>query len=390
MTEMWVRAVLPEAIKKRALRLAQVRNAASFGEMMPLRNSESDPVIRMEDSPELIELLEKSWKIIFTVDGCWQQIDATYKELNDRFNSLGCECMKFAAASTMVQQPNDVGRMHCNMHAYYKSPKYLTQKTWHVPMVMKPMEDVLRNSGLDNSSFLTYWKALSQLPDCLSKCCSLSTVVDGFKKSGIWPIDHAVIMSGWAGWSNIPEDKAKVVLSKIPALAELAKKGRLFDSEIEAPFEGIFEFQNDSRKLDNCALNHGRCIWTNNKVVMEAYDAKQRENDLEQIKKDNAYMERQYRMENPEAAAQDDAMVAKRNAPLVDDAAVARDNALLGPLVVLAPKETRCSNPTCSSSGTLLARKSWSGCRKKKCRLLFCTEDCCVAMSVSHQSSCTK
>ena len=121
MTEMWVRAVLPEAIKKRALRLAQVRNAASFGEMMPLRNSESDPVIRMEDSPELIELLEKSWKIIFTVDGCWQQIDATYKELNDRFNSLGCECMKFAAASTMVQQPNDVGRMHCNMHAYYNS-----------------------------------------------------------------------------------------------------------------------------------------------------------------------------------------------------------------------------------------------------------------------------
>ena len=96
----------------------------------------------------------------------------------------------------MVQQPNDVGRMHCNIHAIYKSSKNLSGGDFRVPKVMVPMKMVLMDSGLDPASFGTYWKALSTLPDCLARSCVPEVVIDGFKKSGILPVDNNAIMSG--------------------------------------------------------------------------------------------------------------------------------------------------------------------------------------------------
>jgi hypothetical protein len=93
----------------------------------------------------------------------------------------------------MVQQPNDVGRMHCNIHKYYKSVKYLSSEDFFIPKAMAPMQKVLKDSGLDAASLKTYWKALCLLPDCLARSCIPSVVREGFKKSGIWPVDNAVI-----------------------------------------------------------------------------------------------------------------------------------------------------------------------------------------------------
>ena len=95
---------------------------------------------------------------------------------------------------------------------------------------MVPMKEILLRSGLDLATFRTYWKALCLLLDCLVKFCGPDVVIDRYKKSGIRPIDNYAIMSGW---SKLKSTVAVEVLQKIPVLALLAKKGRLFDSEIE-------------------------------------------------------------------------------------------------------------------------------------------------------------
>ena len=92
---------------------------------------------------------------------------------------------------------------------------------------MVPMKEILLRSGLDPASFRTYWKALCLLPDCLVKSCGPDVVIDGYKKSGILPIDNNAIMSGWSRWSKLKSTVAVEVLQKIPVLALLAKKGRL-------------------------------------------------------------------------------------------------------------------------------------------------------------------
>ena len=126
---------------------------------------------------------------------------------------------------------------------------------FRVPKAMVPMKEILLRSGLDPASFRTYWKALCLLPDCLVKSCGPDVVIDGYKKSGIWPIDNNVIMSGW---SKLKSTVAVEDLQKIPELGLLAKKGRLFDSEIERELGHLLEFDDSARKSDDCAdMNSG-------------------------------------------------------------------------------------------------------------------------------------
>ena len=60
------------------------------------------------------------------------------------------------------------------------------------------------------------------------------------------------------------------MLGNIPELTLLAKKGHLFDSEIEREIGHLLEFDDSSRKSDDCAINHGRCSWINNPQFMTA------------------------------------------------------------------------------------------------------------------------
>ena len=186
MTKLWRRVVLPIAVNYREKLLAHVRSSYHFRDTCTPPDEPVEFNIEEEcDDAELTAQLKRKSKIILTVDGCWEQMHAVTTKLNKIFVDSNCEGFKFAAASTMVQQPNDVGRMHCNIHTFYKSNKYLCEDVFRVPKVMAPMKIALQSSGLDPASFRTYWKALCRLPDCLAKSCAPSVVMDGFKSSSL-------------------------------------------------------------------------------------------------------------------------------------------------------------------------------------------------------------
>ena len=61
---------------------------------------------------------------IMTYDGCWQQLNAVFLSLNGKLSEKGFEGFKFVAASTMTQQPNDVGHMQKALKKCFQGKEY--------------------------------------------------------------------------------------------------------------------------------------------------------------------------------------------------------------------------------------------------------------------------
>ena len=117
-----------------------------------------------------------------------------------------------------------------------------------------------------------------------------------------------------------------------------------------------------------------------------AESLKDTEAEMEEIRRDNATMEKEWRENNPVEAAEDDARVARRNSPIDGSSTAA---AVPAPLPAQSTG-IKCSSPLCATRGDKNTRKAWTGCRKKKCRNLFCTLTDCVIMSGHHQTICEK
>lgn len=60
---------------------------------------------------------------IVTFDGCWPQLHTMITRLNAKFMERGYKGFKFAAASTMGEQPNDVGHCHKAIKFCYRGDK---------------------------------------------------------------------------------------------------------------------------------------------------------------------------------------------------------------------------------------------------------------------------
>ena len=112
------------------------------------------------------------------------------------FTKSGYEGFKFAAATTMVEQPNDVGHCHKAIKAFYKGKKYSEIHNWEIPAYLMGFDLKLAAAGMDSSSIKSYSKGLSLLETCLSKTCTIPMIKEGFKISGIYPVDMPAILSG--------------------------------------------------------------------------------------------------------------------------------------------------------------------------------------------------
>ena len=304
------------------------------------------------------------------------------KRLNAEFASRGYEGFKFAAASTMVEQPNDVGHIHKSLKKQFKGKRYSAIKKWEVPPYLVGFDKVLADEGLDRGSLRTYWKALCHLETYLSKVCTIPMVKEGFRVSGIYPIDNSVILSGWSGWSQCGKETADGIIELLPKLTEIVKvNGRVTDGEIEQCMGHLLEFDEDSRKADNCALNHGRCLWTNNDKVVNTYNEKQLLDAQKKIDKDNRAIEKEKRLFSPDRAVPVDNHVRSRSDgdPQVVEA---------GEVVSKKARLYRCSNSSCTTTAYTAGRREWKRCKKKGCGLVFCVS-CEIALA-QHQEICDK
>ena len=260
------------------------------------------------------------------------------KRLNAEFTSRGYEGFK------RIEQPNDVGHIHKALKRLFKGKKYSKIKKWEVPPYLIGFDSTLADAGMDRGSIRTYWKALCHLETYLSKVCTIPMVKEGFRISGIYPIDNDAILSGWSGWSLCNKETADEVIELIPKLTAIVKtNGRVTDNEIEECMGHLLEFDEDSRKADDCALNHGRCLWTNNEKVVETYSEKLQVDAQKKVDKDNMAIDKEKRLFSPDRAASEGNQVRplSNDTPNVGEA---------GEVVTKRARLYRCSNSSCTTT----------------------------------------
>ena len=381
MVKFWVECVLPEA---------EFHYAEAVREMQRDGPQEifDEPTCPAEEPASTLPPAFRP-RSIMTYDGCWQQLNAVFLTLNEKLSEKGFEGFKFAAASTMTQQPNDVGHMHKALKKCFQGKKYRTAKV-RVPAYLVGFDRILAEHGVDPGSLSSYWKALCCFETALSRTCTIPMVSKGFEIAGIYPLDQVRMLSKWSGWRTCTTQTGLDVVGKLPLLTNIAKqRGRILDGEMEACLEGILTFDAATRKSDDCALNHSRCLWTNNSAVVEKFSAKRQSEMVSAVEKDNARMEMEWRRDNVEEAALEDARVRARDHPQPQPVEGDLPVALEAPLLpAVQPKTTKCSNPLCIVTGSKLQRKEWTRCTIKICRLLFCEN--CIDTAASHSSVCNK
>ena len=259
---------------------------------------------------------------------------------------------------------------------HFKGKRYMLIKEWEVPAYLKEFDTIMKNEGMDSGSIQSYWKALCLLETCLSKTCTIPMIKEGYRISGLYPIDNSAILSGWSGWSLMTKEKAEEVISLLPTLSEIVKiNGRLTDGEIEACMSHWIDFDDASRKSDDCAMNHGRCLWTNNGRVIATYKSRQDIEMRKSIDRDNRAIEKEWRLHSPERAASDDKKVRALSSGVIENIATQP---------IKRPRQYRCGNSSCTSLAPAAERSNWIRCRRKGCSLVFCTN--CVDNSIQHIS----
>lgn len=243
MKRMWVDCVLPEGKRCYDAAVKEVQTGG-FQELGVI-----------SESTKLSAMLER-FRSVFTFDGCWQQLNAVMLGINPIFTELGSEGFKFAAASTMAEQPNDVGHVHAFLKNFFNNAAYKGQDLFAVPPYLTQFKSVLQNSGLESASFHTYWKALCMFEDAVSKVCTTRIVKEGFIKSGVYPYNANTILSGWSGYHSLPTNIATKILEIIPDLTEIAKRrGRVTDDEIESAMGHLIDFNKDSHKPQSFTMH---------------------------------------------------------------------------------------------------------------------------------------
>lgn len=128
---------------------------------------------------------EWSARAVVTLDGEQQQLDAILKPaFLDRCASESIVFYKFPSACSLVLQPNDLSKMHANLHSQ------LTQAKNH----QAPAADSVKACFISQAKRM--WPANVQLPS-ISKLTSYANLFGAFKVCSYMALRPDVVQKGW-------------------------------------------------------------------------------------------------------------------------------------------------------------------------------------------------
>lgn len=193
-------------------------------------------------------------------------MNAAMTNLVDRLKPLSVELFKFAAACSLLKQPNDVGHMYAILRWGFKTATYKYDDNSDDMMISQSMMNFKvkqKDSGIDMGSFNIFWKFFKHLDDALLKAYTRSNIAFGWLHSGIVPHDASRIMSGYGFWSETAEGPQILdAIAPGSALVELAQRqGQLYDRLIEDELSQCTDFDSITAKDDDAALLNRQCLW---------------------------------------------------------------------------------------------------------------------------------
>jgi hypothetical protein len=184
-------------------------------------------------------------RAVLTFDGAHEQIEAVLSEdVAEWCIEHNIALFKWAAACSLVQQPNDVSRCHKILHRLFASSKYLYMpvKKESIRTCLYPVIAMLNSlPKLAKDSKLTFTKFFCNLHDILHDAFRPEVVRRGWADAGIHPFSVEQIMSGWnhgatktnKSWTMLEPEYKQFCLTAISKLREPARSGQLLDAAIE-------------------------------------------------------------------------------------------------------------------------------------------------------------
>ncbi len=157
--------------------------------------------------------------ILLCFDGDYPQIEATFSVLLPLITGTGIEALKLPGGCSMSFQPNDLMRSHSIIHSYTRSAEYSSYSTVIPPSYMNTVDRLLTANGIEKSSADTFKHFMLQLPIIISKAFGVRTIISGWAKSGMVPLDVNVILRQCSSYRNLSAEEGEAVRASIPALA---------------------------------------------------------------------------------------------------------------------------------------------------------------------------
>jgi hypothetical protein len=366
MEEVFQFGIIPSMIEAKEALISEIR----LGQI-ELQNQVLQPDGKVsgashQDADFLEERLHALDRMMLSFDGASSTIKAvTLQHMHEHCERLRIDLFKFAAACSLVQQANDVGRMHMLLKRLFGSYEYASATTWRVPTCFEGFDETLYSCGLDRPSANTYWKAMCHLPDFLMKAGSPSNVLSSFVSAGTVPHNDARILSGCSLWYDFDDATRQEILHILATDEELRhlgnNQGWVSDSDINKYFGHLIEFDDDLEKADDINTINKRCIWLTNRGFHESL----------MMESDDQYMEEEEKERTRnlarEAKAHKDALEIIRQAEI--ERRIAAGDIRPRLINVKCGNALSCANKCYKNSSE---HETWFKCVEKGCNLALC------------------
>ena len=156
--------------------------------------------------------------------------------------------LKWAAACSMLQSPNDVGKTHQVLRRGIKGSK----KTKTLPVPLKDCNPYLQAehkrlhaTNIPPDRKRGFWRLLSNLPGAVSEAFRPRVVTSSWFLCGFYPLSIPMIMDRCTLWrkraenGGLSDQEKRQLLDAMPRLQNIAfRKGRVSDADMltELPF----------------------------------------------------------------------------------------------------------------------------------------------------------
>ena len=134
---------------------------------------------------------------------------------SSRVEEPAIEAIKFAAAASKTQQPNDVSVCFRSLKSAAESGSK-EEPAWYTRL----LDGILLPLG--STSRRTYKKFLGALPEYLAKAFNVGNIKEGWRLSGLYPLDFGRIMTRCGSWGKLHPEQSIAIFEALPKLVDVA------------------------------------------------------------------------------------------------------------------------------------------------------------------------
>lgn len=195
----------------------------------------------------------------------------TLKELIDTKLWGAVSLLKWAAGTSMLQSPNDVGKAHPIFRTEIKGKKGKPTKPLNFddcPPGLQEEHRRLHSTDIAPNRKRGFWRLLSNLPGAVVEAFRPRVIKSSWYLCGYYPLSEKMILDKCTLWrrlataGGLSDAEKMAVLAAIPRFQDIAAaKGRVSDAEMEEalPFLRRYPVEKLAYDLADLAINRDRC-----------------------------------------------------------------------------------------------------------------------------------